>query len=58
MDETIKGETRVCLSLCGYVNPPKAKGIRILSIDGGGTRGIMALEVLGELERTLGGKVG
>jgi calcium-independent phospholipase A2-gamma len=45
------------LGLCGYVNPPKASGIRILSIDGGGTRGIMALEVLTELEKHLGGNL-
>ncbi|KAI6175972.1 Calcium-independent phospholipase A2-gamma [Aphelenchoides bicaudatus] len=57
MDETLKGETRVCLYLCGYVEPPKAKGVRILTIDGGGTRALMSLETLSELEKNLGGKL-
>lgn len=56
-DDVLRQESRVCLSLCGYVSPPKARGIRILSIDGGGTRGVMALEVLSQLERTLGGRL-
>lgn len=57
MDETLRGETRVCLYLCGYVEPPKAKGVRILTIDGGGTRALMSLETLSELEKNLGGKL-
>lgn len=56
-DVSLRGESRLCLSLCGYVEPPKAEGVRILSIDGGGTRGLIGLELLGELERNLGGRV-
>jgi len=26
------------LSLVGYVHPPKGRGVRVLTIDGGGTR--------------------
>jgi hypothetical protein len=29
---------RVCLSLIGRVRKPKGAGVRILAIDGGGTR--------------------
>ncbi|KAI6187226.1 Calcium-independent phospholipase A2-gamma [Aphelenchoides besseyi] len=56
-DVSLRGESRICLALCGYHDPPKASGIRILSIDGGGTRGLIGLEILGELERILGGRI-
>ncbi|KAI6222481.1 Calcium-independent phospholipase A2-gamma [Aphelenchoides fujianensis] len=56
-DVSLRGESRLCLSLCGYVDAPKAEGVRILSIDGGGTRGLIGLEILGELERNLGGRI-
>ncbi|VDK17280.1 unnamed protein product [Anisakis simplex] len=54
-DEELKGDIRKCLSVIGYVNYPKGCGVRILSIDGGGTRGMMGLEVLQALEDALGG---
>jgi hypothetical protein len=34
------------LALLGYFRPPPSRGIRILSIDGGGMRGFIALEAL------------
>jgi len=37
-DKATKQQAMVALSLLGYVNPPKGRGVRILSIDGGGTR--------------------
>jgi hypothetical protein len=37
-DEPIQRQIREGLSLLGYAEPLPAKGIRILSIDGGGTR--------------------
>ena len=37
-DEALKGTAREALALLGYVPPPRGTGIRMLSIDGGGTR--------------------
>lgn len=37
-DEHIQRQIREGLALVGYAQPLPAKGIRILSIDGGGTR--------------------
>jgi len=42
------------LGLLGHHDPPVGKGIRILSIDGGGMRGIVALEMLKTIEQTAG----
>ncbi|KAL9047302.1 MAG: hypothetical protein Q9214_000088 [Letrouitia sp. 1 TL-2023] len=36
---------------------PAAAGIRILTLDGGGIRGIVELEILRQLERALGGRI-
>lgn len=52
----LEAEARQCLTLCGYVHPPKGRGVNILTIDGGGTRGMMGLEVLDALEKHAGGK--
>ena len=37
-DETLQAAVREILALIGSVDPVKGRGIRILSIDGGGTR--------------------
>lgn len=42
------------LGLLGFHDPPSARGPRILSIDGGGTRGIIALKMLSALEKGTG----
>jgi len=55
-DSFLKEEAMQCLALCGYSQPPRGKGIRVLSIDGGGTRGILGLEVLDELEKQAGNR--
>ncbi|KRZ80268.1 Protein dif-1 [Trichinella papuae] len=44
-----------CLALMGHVQPVSGRGIRLLSIDGGGTRGLMALEILEALESACAG---
>uniref|UniRef100_A0A7E4VIG2 PNPLA domain-containing protein n=1 Tax=Panagrellus redivivus TaxID=6233 RepID=A0A7E4VIG2_PANRE len=56
IDTLLQEEARQVLALVGFSSPPKGKGIRILSIDGGGTRGILGLEVLDELEKQSGNK--
>ena len=42
------------LALVGFHDPPKGSGIKILSIDGGGMRGIVALEMLKAIELKTG----
>ena len=37
-DEVLKEEALEALSLLGYTAPVKGRGIRILALDGGGTR--------------------
>uniref|UniRef100_A0A5S6Q821 PNPLA domain-containing protein n=1 Tax=Trichuris muris TaxID=70415 RepID=A0A5S6Q821_TRIMR len=49
-DFALKDQMARCLALMGHVRPVEASGIRLLSIDGGGARGLMALEVLQNLE--------
>lgn len=54
-DELIHRQIREGLALVGYADPLPARGIRILSIDGGGTRGLLALRILRHLEK-IGGR--
>ncbi|XP_076802568.1 calcium-independent phospholipase A2-gamma-like [Clavelina lepadiformis] len=37
---------RMTLAMLGAVDPPKQNGIRVLAIDGGGSRGLAAVEIL------------
>uniref|UniRef100_T1ILI3 PNPLA domain-containing protein n=1 Tax=Strigamia maritima TaxID=126957 RepID=T1ILI3_STRMM len=50
-EKDVKSRVNEALALLGYINPLPARGIRILTIDGGGTRGVMALEILRTFER-------
>lgn len=49
-DSTLASKARRTLSLLGYAPPPQSPGIRVLSIDGGGTRGLVSLEILRHIE--------
>ncbi|XP_073476009.1 calcium-independent phospholipase A2-gamma [Aquarana catesbeiana] len=53
-DETLQAAVREALALVGYNDPVKGRGIRVLTIDGGGTRGIVALQTLRKLEELTG----
>ncbi|XP_053318917.1 calcium-independent phospholipase A2-gamma [Spea bombifrons] len=53
-DETLQAVVREALALVGYNDPVKGRGIRVLTIDGGGTRGIVALQTLHKLEELTG----
>lgn len=56
-EEDLRCEARQCLALCGFQPHVKSRGINLLSIDGGGTRGMMGLEILEQLENKSGKKV-
>ncbi|CAH2058302.1 unnamed protein product, partial [Iphiclides podalirius] len=53
----VKGIVNEALALMGYTGPTKGPGPNILSIDGGGIRGIIAIEILRHLERMTGRRV-
>uniref|UniRef100_A0A7N6A0D6 PNPLA domain-containing protein n=1 Tax=Anabas testudineus TaxID=64144 RepID=A0A7N6A0D6_ANATE len=53
-DPALRAAVREALALVGYHKPVKGQGIRILSIDGGGLRGLLALQTLQRLETLTG----
>ncbi|XP_027875525.1 calcium-independent phospholipase A2-gamma-like isoform X1 [Xiphophorus couchianus] len=53
----LQAAIREAFALIGYVDPVKGRGIRVLSIDGGGTRGVVPLQLLKILEDETGRKI-
>ncbi|KAM8821068.1 calcium-independent phospholipase A2-gamma [Eudromia elegans] len=53
-DESLQAAVREALAIIGYTDPVKGWGIRVLTIDGGGTRGLVALQTLRKLEELTG----
>ncbi|XP_028929404.1 calcium-independent phospholipase A2-gamma isoform X1 [Ornithorhynchus anatinus] len=53
-DEYLQAAVREALALIGYTDPVKGRGFRILTIDGGGTRGVVALQTLRKLVELTG----
>ncbi|XP_061524103.1 calcium-independent phospholipase A2-gamma isoform X1 [Phycodurus eques] len=56
-DLRLQASVRESLALVGYTEPVKGRGIRVLAIDGGGTRGLLALQTLLKLENLTGKRV-
>ncbi|KAF7996639.1 hypothetical protein HCN44_002285 [Aphidius gifuensis] len=56
-NKEIQAGIREGLAVLGYIEPVSRRGIRILSIDGGGMRGLLVLEMLKKLEELTGQKV-
>ncbi|XP_058620497.1 calcium-independent phospholipase A2-gamma-like isoform X1 [Onychostoma macrolepis] len=57
MNEKLQEAIRETLALIGYVDPARGCGVRVLSIDGGGTKGLVPLQVLKQLEAQTGKRV-
>lgn len=53
-NETVLGAINEAFAILGYTDPVPGSGVRILSIDGGGTRGILVVEMLRKLEELTG----
>ncbi|KAK0097713.1 hypothetical protein PV326_014241 [Microctonus aethiopoides] len=56
-DVQVQASIREALAVMGYIDPVPRRGIRILSIDGGGMRGLLVIEMLKKLEQLTGQKV-
>ncbi|XP_054480520.1 calcium-independent phospholipase A2-gamma [Anoplopoma fimbria] len=56
-DLPLQAAVREALALVGYNEPVKGRGIRVLAIDGGGTRGLLALQTLQKLENMTGKRI-
>jgi len=57
-DKKLVGNINECLSLIGYVDQTsiKHRGINILSLDGGGAKGLVTIEILRQIQKNCGGR--
>ncbi|XP_008304752.1 calcium-independent phospholipase A2-gamma [Stegastes partitus] len=56
-DLPLQAAVREALAVVGYTEPVKGRGIRVLAIDGGGTRGLLALQTLHKLQDLTGKRI-
>ncbi|XP_041955394.1 calcium-independent phospholipase A2-gamma-like isoform X2 [Alosa sapidissima] len=56
-DVKLQRALRETMALIGYLDPVRGRGVRMLSIDGGGTRGVVPLEVLKVIEAQTGRRI-
>ncbi|XP_062397941.1 calcium-independent phospholipase A2-gamma-like [Sardina pilchardus] len=56
-DVKLQRAVRETMALIGYLDPVRGQGVRMLSIDGGGTRGVVPLEALKLIEAQTGKRI-
>ncbi|XP_020602116.1 calcium-independent phospholipase A2-gamma-like [Orbicella faveolata] len=50
-NKEVRKESQKALAQLGWVDPVKGRGIKVLSIDGGGSRGLISIEILKRIEQ-------
>lgn len=55
-EKVLHAQLSQCLSLLGHVEPHPFKTVNILSLDGGGAKGFVTIEILKNIQKQCGGK--
>lgn len=57
-EKKLAGQINECLALLGYVDQTSLRynGINVLSLDGGGAKGLVTIEILKQIQKLCGGK--